>query len=281
MSPACSAISASALPLKRHVRELDAGGALQHLDGEMARRPVARRAVVEIGAGLRLGDQIRHRRDAALEARHQHLRGEADVGDRREILLRVVGQLGIDRGCDAVRRDRHHQERVAIRRRLGDDVGADAAARAWPVLDHHLLAQRLGELVGHHARQDVGRLAGREGHDDLDRLGGPGLGEGSATTVPQRRKRASSRRRRSSITCHPGAKRAGPFLLPRASPRCARDDVRSTRPCQLDAAFLFCWPGCSPAILRKFSRILWPCSRRCSRDGTARRGWAATCGAGP
>jgi hypothetical protein len=77
-----------------------------------------------------------------------------------------------------MRGDRHHQERVAVGRRFGCDVRADAAARARPVLGDHLLAERLGELVGHDARQNVGRLAGREGHDDADRLGGPLLGNG-------------------------------------------------------------------------------------------------------
>ena len=72
-------------------------------------------------------------------------------------------------------RDRHHQQRVAVGRGLGRHVGADAAAGARPVLDNDLLAQRLAELLGGHARQDVGRLAGRGRDDDAQRLGRPSL----------------------------------------------------------------------------------------------------------
>ena len=47
---------------------------------------------------------------------------------------------------------RGHQQRVAIGRGLGDDVGADIAAGAGAILDDHRLAQRLGNSIGDDAR---------------------------------------------------------------------------------------------------------------------------------
>ena len=40
------------------------------------------------------------------------------------------------------------------------------AARAGPVVDDDLLAERFGELRRHDARHEVGAAAGRGGHDD-------------------------------------------------------------------------------------------------------------------
>jgi hypothetical protein len=44
-----------------------------------------------------------------------------------------------------------HKQRVAVRRRALDRLHRDDAAAADPVLDHHLLAERLGEPRRHQA----------------------------------------------------------------------------------------------------------------------------------
>ena len=46
-----------------------------------------------------------------------------------------------------MRAGRRHQQRVAVRRRFGREVGADRAAGTGLVVDDHLLAQLLGELL--------------------------------------------------------------------------------------------------------------------------------------
>ncbi|MCY1230109.1 hypothetical protein D9M68_754860 [compost metagenome] len=68
-------------------------------------------------------------------------------------------------------RGRGDAQRVAVRRGLGQEGGADAAAGAAAVVDHHGLAELLAELVGNDARHDIGGAAGGEGHDQRDRLG--------------------------------------------------------------------------------------------------------------
>ena len=57
---------------------------------------------------------------------------------RMKLKLRFV----VERRVDCVRRD-DHQERVAVRRRFHDDLGADIAAGARSVLDDELLAEPL------------------------------------------------------------------------------------------------------------------------------------------
>src|SRR5262249_46010779 len=89
-------------------------------------------------------------------------------------------------GIDGVRRHRRHQQRVAVRRRLGDHVGPDIAAGADAVFDGELLSHELAHASPHDARDDVGGTTGRERNDDADRFrricvlrvgGGPGKAE--------------------------------------------------------------------------------------------------------
>ena len=61
------------------------------------------------------------------------------------------------------------QERVAVGCRPGDGLRADDAARPAPVLDHELLAECLGELVGPGAADEIAGPARSIGQDQLDR----------------------------------------------------------------------------------------------------------------
>ena len=70
---------------------------------------------------------------------------------------------------------RQHQ-RIAVRRALGDEVGADRAAGAGLVLDHHDLSQLAAQLLRDHSRKHVGRAAGGKRHHQLHRTVGPRLG---------------------------------------------------------------------------------------------------------
>ena len=80
---------------------------------------------------------------------------------------------------DGVGRHRAHDQRVAVGRRLGHQVGADVAARAGTVLDDDRLAQRAAHLLGQHAGHGVERAAGRVRHHEAQRrweIGVLGLG---------------------------------------------------------------------------------------------------------
>ena len=62
------------------------------------------------------------------------------------------------------------QQRVPVGRRTGDDAAGDRAARARPVVDHHLLSPAFEQLGAEHARDYIGRAARRERHHHADRL---------------------------------------------------------------------------------------------------------------
>ena len=109
-------------------------------------------------------DLRRHRR------MHQHdQRAGRDQADRREILARVVADIGIERRIDRERAGAAEHERVAVGRGLRDRARRDRAAGAAAVLDHDLLAERLAHLLGDDARHHVVAAAGRVGHDQRDR----------------------------------------------------------------------------------------------------------------
>src|SRR5262249_26722828 len=61
------------------------------------------------------------------------------------------------------------QQRVAVRRGLGESARPDATGGARAVLDHELLAERAPHVLAEQPRQDVVAAAGREWHDDGDR----------------------------------------------------------------------------------------------------------------
>jgi hypothetical protein len=77
-----------------------------------------------------------------------------------EVLHRIVGQLGVDGGIDGHRPARRDQQRVAVGRRLGDDLGGDDRLRARLVVDHDRLAELVLQLGRDDARDQVVAAAG-------------------------------------------------------------------------------------------------------------------------
>jgi hypothetical protein len=92
-----------------------------------------------------------------------------DQDDRREILDRVIGQVGVDVRADAVGRDRVQEERVAVRIGFGDGRGSDRAPGAAAIAGDDRLAERVGKLGADDARDEVGGAARRHGDDELQR----------------------------------------------------------------------------------------------------------------
>jgi hypothetical protein len=64
------------------------------------------------------------------------------------------------------------EQRVAIVRRVRDEIGRDVAAGAAAVLHHELLAENSRERLREHARGDVARGAGAKADDDAHRARG-------------------------------------------------------------------------------------------------------------
>ena len=159
------------------MREGDAGGLREQDCREMRGC-----AAAGIGDGepararARLLDEFleRARLQRGMHDQHQHVGGE--LGDRREVLDGVVGEVVHQARVDDMVRG-VEQQRVAVRRRARHDGRADVAAGPAAVLDHHGLAPALRELLAEDAAEGIGRSAGRERHHQLDRLVGIGLGK--------------------------------------------------------------------------------------------------------
>ena len=71
---------------------------------------------------------------------HQHVRRIHELGDRRKILERIVGQVLEQRRVDRDR-GRGEQQRVAVGRRARDLAHADVAGGAAAVVDDDALAE--------------------------------------------------------------------------------------------------------------------------------------------
>ena len=94
-----------------------------------------------------------------------------ELGDRREIPERVVGELLVQARIGGDSRV-HPQQRVAVGHGLRHELRRDIAAGAAAVIDHELLADRAGELLRHHAHDDVRPAARRDRQHQAYRLGG-------------------------------------------------------------------------------------------------------------
>src|SRR5262249_20888238 len=64
---------------------------------------------------------------------------------------------------------RDHEERITVRGRAHDRLGADVAARARSVVDDKWLAQPFRQPLAHQARVNVVRAAGSKSDDDAHR----------------------------------------------------------------------------------------------------------------
>ena len=138
--------------------------------GDVLPRPVAGRGIghlVRIGA--REFDQVLERGLRQVLACDQGVRILDRQAHRHEVLLRVVGKLGVKPRVERDVRQRPQQQRVAVGRRLGHRLGADQGAGAGAVLDHHRLTQQRAELVGNLSRDAVEAAAGRLRHDEFQR----------------------------------------------------------------------------------------------------------------
>jgi hypothetical protein len=111
------------------------------------------------------------------------------LADRLEVLVRLVGEVRIERDGRGVRTHLAHQDGVAIGLGAHGAGRAGGAAGARHVLNDHLLAERARHVVGDDARGNVGRAARRERHDQRDRARRIGLGP---SDLGRHRKRGGS-----------------------------------------------------------------------------------------
>ena len=183
--------------------------------GELHANQVAKHFACQVGGGacargrehalgrvfLEQRNQLGHAVHAQRGVDDEHVGQRGHQGHGLKVLDRVVRQVLVQAGVDGVRADGAAKQRVAIGRRLGHKRCANAARLAGLVLDHHSLFQRLLQLVGDGAANDVGGATGGEGHHVADGLGigpvarlGMGLGGRQCAQCGQQRCSAQSQR---------------------------------------------------------------------------------------
>ncbi|MCY1531859.1 hypothetical protein D9M68_670990 [compost metagenome] len=95
--------------------------------------------------GLGVFDQLPRVLDGKAGVDRDNHRPVRHLADEAEVVQRVR-QLAVDELVDGEHAARREQQRVAVRRRLGDGLCAHAAAGACAVLDNHALLQALAQL---------------------------------------------------------------------------------------------------------------------------------------
>ena len=151
------------------IGDIDAGFGLEQFGAHVAAGADRRGADIEfvrlfLGQRDDFGDRLGGKRRMR-EQGHRHRR---DQTDRREILARVDVELGVEARIDREGAGVAEQQRVAVWRGARGGAGADGSPAAAAIVDHHGLAEGIGQLLRHHASHGVDAAAGRIGHDQRD-----------------------------------------------------------------------------------------------------------------
>src|SRR5712691_8710014 len=164
-----------------HVHHIDSRHRLEEFSGEVRGRAAPRGRVIELARPrFRQGDQLLHRARGNVRIHDEDVGLDRHQRDRREVLHRIVAEAAVQALIGRENAVVAEEPGGAVGRALRDELGGDVAARARPVLDHHLLAPKAGELLAQGAREDVARTSGGEADDEAHRLPRPALGTGSA-----------------------------------------------------------------------------------------------------
>lgn len=123
---------------------------------------------------LHVSQQLLHVVYGNRRVHHQRDGCGRNLGHQREILLRFVGQFGVEELVDQHRGAERQQQGVAVGRGLGDGIGAQDAGGTTLVIHHHGLTDALGQGLAHGAGDDVRSAASVERHNQPYRLGRPG-----------------------------------------------------------------------------------------------------------
>ena len=163
-----------------HVVQLDPGHRGKQRTQQVLRAAIAgRRVVNRARLGFRQRHQLRDVPGRECDRHHQHIRRRAKIDHHFKIADRIVVELFVQRAADQVRVG-GDQQRVTIRRRLGDKLRPDGAARARLVLDGDALLPQVLQLEREDARRRINCAAGGIRHHQFDRVVwvGAGLGDG-------------------------------------------------------------------------------------------------------
>jgi len=157
--------------LERHVHDVDLRHRLEDLAGEVRAATHAGGGKVDApGIRPRFGEELLQRGDLEGRPDDQDILRAAGLDDAGKI-PGLVRQLRVDGRGRRVRR-RNRQQRVAVGGRARDLRRGERSSGAGPVLDQHLLPERLGQALRNVTRGDVGSAARSETDHNADRSTG-------------------------------------------------------------------------------------------------------------
>ena len=173
------------------VLHVDAGHVVEQFTGQVADAGDTRGGETDFfRIGLGVGDELLEvlRRQRGMG--DKNIRGAGDLGDRCEILHRVIGHFVIKAGADADIGDVTEHHGVTIGGRFRDNGHADVAVGAGAVVDDDLLAQLIRQHRRNRTRQRIRAAARGVGHDKTHRtrrigLRGNGRGRGQQRGADQ------------------------------------------------------------------------------------------------
>ncbi len=144
--------------LERHLDDVGPGRFCPFVhegDQRDRRRGVAERAGLRLRQRRKLGERV-HIQGGI---RHHDLSRKEWIGDRREILVGIVGDLFKQELVIRQRLSGQDADRVAVVRRLGAGPAADIHGAAGAVLHDDRLAQALAHLFTQHAHENIAGAA--------------------------------------------------------------------------------------------------------------------------
>ena len=223
--------------------DVNDGPQLEQLACDMRRRAVAYRGEMQAARlCLRHGDEVPHAFEGSTGVGGDELRHADDEAHGGEIVLDVEVEL-VEQRTDGVRGE-GEEEGIAVGDGFRGRLGAERAARATAVLDHHLVSERFRQRLLQDARDDVGAAARRIRHDEAHGLDRPLLAPGAdgyeqaegkhdrlihcISPMPCRRRAArtprSARTARGHIRSRPWRRSCAPLRCRRGAPmpRCRR-----------------------------------------------------------
>ncbi len=153
----------------RHVHHVNVGHHVEQFAGHVGRGAAADRSEVYLaGVFLRVVDELRQRLGRHRRVDHKHERQQHQARDRHQVAEEVEVELVVERHVEHVGHGRGEQ-RVAVRRRFHDDLGADIGGAARPIVDDELLLEPLRQPLSDEPRGNVGRDSDRIRYDHADR----------------------------------------------------------------------------------------------------------------
>jgi hypothetical protein len=162
-----------------HMHHVALQAQLEQLVGKIARRAGAGGGEGDLLAGFDHLHEVGKHRVRRAGGHRQGKRHDAGERNGDQVLVGIVALIGEQALIDGDFGGLPDEERVAVRRRRRDVARTDGAAGARAVLHDDRLVERLAELLGDDARNDVAGAARRLGHDQMDRLVREGLGRES------------------------------------------------------------------------------------------------------